>query len=170
MQHAILHGEFEIVIDEKGRMLIPSDIRKSINPERDGEAFFLTIGVNRKPWLYPDKYYERIVSAAENDITPNEDALAFDQIYFAMSSRVDMDKQGRMVLPDKALKRTGTGREVTLIGARDHLEIWNRAEWDAQFESHLARLSELAKRAKQARNGGPSSGPQQGSQPGPQQT
>lgn len=141
-------------------MLIPSDIRKSINPARDGEAFFLTIGVNRKPWLYPEKYYERIVSAAENDITPNEDALAFDQIYFAMSSRIEMDKQGRTVLPEKALRRTGTGREVTLIGARDHLEIWNRADWDAQFEANLAQLSELAKKAKKARGGTPQQGTQ----------
>jgi len=158
VQHAILYGEFELSIDDKNRMLIPSEIRKSINAERDGEAFFLTIGVNRKPWLYPEKYYAAIVSAAENDITPDADALAFDQIYFAMASRVEMDKQGRILVPEKTLRRTGTGREVTLIGARDHLEVWNRSEWEGQHEANLARMAELALRAKQARK------PQQQSQ------
>jgi len=151
VQHAILHGEFELTIDEKGRMLIPSEIRKSIIPDRDGEGFFLTIGVNRKPWLYPEKYYEAIVSAAENDITPDADALAFDQMYFAMASRIEMDKQGRVLIPEKTLRRSATNREICLIGARNHLEIWNRPEWEAKFQEHLDRMGELASRAKQAR-------------------
>jgi DNA-binding transcriptional regulator/RsmH inhibitor MraZ len=42
-------------------------------------------------------------------------------------------------------------REVTLIGARDHLEIWNRTDWDARREQLLARSAEVVIRAKQAR-------------------
>ena len=151
MQHAILTGEYELTIDEKNRLLIPSEIRKSLTPDRDGNAFFLIVGVNRKPWLYPEKYYEALVSQAEEDILPDTDTLAFDQMYFAMASRVEWDKQGRILIPDKTLRRTGTERNVTMIGVRNHLEIWNRGEWEGQFDSNIEQMNELARRARQAR-------------------
>ncbi len=122
-----------------------------INPEQDGEAFFLIVGINRVPWLYPERYYQDLVTQAVPEVTPGEDLLAFDQLNFALASRLDWDKQGRILVPDKTLRRTGLNREVTLIGARDHLELWNRADWDARREELLKRSSEIALRAKQAR-------------------
>jgi len=139
VNHAILYGEHELTIDEKNRMLCPSEIRRAMDPERDGQAFFVVIGKNRKPWLYAEKYYEHLASQRQQELTPSDDALAFDQYHFARASKVEWDKQGRILLPDKTLKRTGTNREVTLIGARDHLELWNRADWEARFEQLLAR-------------------------------
>ena len=153
MRHLVLYGEYELSIDDKNRMLVPSEVRKSIDPERDGEAFFLVVGVNRVPWLYPERYYENLVSRDPGDVTPDEQKLAFDQMNFAMASRLEWDKQGRVLIPDKTLKRTGTGKEVTLIGVRDHLELWNRSDWEARREQLLDRSSEVALRAKQARQG-----------------
>ena len=152
MRHPVLYGEYELSIDEKNRLLIPSEVRRSINLEEHGEAFFLVIGINRLPWIYPERYYERLVTQAPSDITPAQDLLAFDQLHFAMASRIEPDKQGRVVLPDKTLKRVGiTGREVTLIGARDHLELWNRADWESRREELERRGPEIALAAKTAR-------------------
>jgi DNA-binding transcriptional regulator/RsmH inhibitor MraZ len=81
---------------------------------------------------------------------PNEDVLAFNQIHFAMASLVEWDKQWRMLLPDKTLKRTGIGREVTLIGARDHLELWNRADWERRFEELFGRSEAIMLKAQLA--------------------
>jgi MraZ protein len=149
--HAILYGEHELTIDQKNRLLVPAEIRKSLDPERDGESFFLVIGRNRKPWLYAEKYYQHLVSLGEQELTPDEDVLAFDQYHFAMASRLEWDKQGRILLPDKTLKRAGTVKEVTLIGARDHLELWNRSEWENRFEELMQKSSEVTQRAKDAR-------------------
>jgi MraZ protein len=154
LRHLVLYGEYELSIDDKNRMLIPSEVRRSIDPERDGEAFFLVVGVNRVPWLYPEWYYENLVSRDPGDVTPDEQKLAFDQMNFAMASRLEWDKQGRVLIPDKTLRRTGTGKEVTLIGVRDHLELWNRSDWEARRESLLARSSEIAGLAKRARQSG----------------
>jgi MraZ protein len=151
VQHAILYGEHELTIDGKNRLLIPAEIRKSLDPQRDGESFFLVIGRNRKPWLYAEKYYQHLVSLGQQELTPDEDVLAFDQYHFAMVAQVSWDKQGRLLLPDKTLKRTGTAREVTLIGARDHLELWNRSEWENRFEELMQRSNEVTQRARQAR-------------------
>jgi MraZ protein len=137
-------------LDEKNRLLVPADIRKSLVPQRDGEAFFLVVGQNRRPWLYTEKYYEQLVSSGQQQLMPNEDVLAFNQYYFAMASRAEWDKAGRILIPEKTLQRTGTKREVTLIGARDHLEIWNRSDWERRFEELFNRSVEVMQRAQQA--------------------
>ncbi|HEY2585471.1 MAG TPA: hypothetical protein VGI81_06900 [Tepidisphaeraceae bacterium] len=157
MRHLLLIGEHELNIDEKNRLLIPSEIRKSMNSERDGDAFFLVLGLNRKPWLYPERYYEQLVFQAQPEITPGEEQLDFAHANFALASRLEWDSQGRLLIPEKTLRRTELSREVTLIGAGDHLEIWNRSDWDSRREQVLARHAEIAIRAKQARqspNGG----------------
>ena len=151
MQHAILYGEHELTLDDKNRLLVPAEIRKSLDPERDGQAFFLVVGQNHKLWFYPEQYYGQLVAQSQQDITLDEDVLAFDQMHFARASRAEWDKQGRIVIPEKALRRGGLGREVTLIGVRDHLELWNRSDWDAREQELSRRHSEIALRARQAR-------------------
>ena len=150
-RYAFLFGEYELTIDEKNRMLVPAEVRKALIPERDGEAFFLVMGVNRTLWLYPEKYYEELVAQDPTDILPGEEALAFDQMHFAMASRLEWDKQGRVLIPEKTLRRTELHREVMLIGVRDHLELWDRDEWNAHREQLLNRRAEVALKAKQAR-------------------
>jgi MraZ protein len=150
VKHAVLIGEFELTIDDKNRLLIPAEVRRTLDPQRDGEAFILVIGVNKRPWLYPENYYQQLVSAAEQSITPEEDSLAFDLMHFAMASRLEWDKQGRVLIPDKTLRRTGIGKEVTLVGVRNHLELWNRDDWEAHHEALMERMSEISLRAKQS--------------------
>jgi MraZ protein len=147
----LLFGSYDLTIDDKNRVLIPSEIRKAIVPERDGEAFFLIVGINRRPWFYPERYYEELVFQQKPEITPGEDALAFDQMNFGMANKIPWDKQGRLVMPDKMLKRTEINKEVTLVGSRDHLELWNRADWAAREEELDQQRVEIALRAKQAR-------------------
>lgn len=151
MRTTVLYGEYELTIDDKNRLLVPSEVRKALDVERDGESLFILVGVNQRPWLYPEKGYEALVSRQASELAPGEDLLAFDQMNFAMTSKVDWDKQGRIVMPDKTLRRTGTNKEVTLIGVRDHLELWNRADWEAHSEQLLSRKVEIAMRAKQLR-------------------
>ena len=64
----VLYGEYDITIDEKNRLLIPAEVRRSLDPERDGEAFFVIIGQNLRPWLYPERGYEQLVSKHMNVI------------------------------------------------------------------------------------------------------
>jgi MraZ protein len=151
VRHPVLFGEYELNVDDKNRLLIPSEVRSRIKTEEHGEGYFLVIGINRRPWLYPERYYEDLVTRQQTDITPAQDLLAFDQMHFALASRLEPDKQGRVLLPDKILKRSGIKKEVTLIGARDHLELWNRADWEARREELEQRGPEIALAAKRAR-------------------
>jgi len=150
--HAILLGEYDLTIDDKNRLLIPSEVRRSLNAADEGDYLYLVVGApNRKPWLYPRNRYETLAGNIESDFTPDPEVLAFRQAFFANSTRLDWDKQGRVLISDKILQRTGTGREITMIGAADHLEIWNRDAWNSQFEENLSRMNELILKMKQQR-------------------
>ena len=70
MRHPVLFGEYDLHVDDKNRLLIPSEVRGRIRPEEHGDAYFLVIGINRHPWLYPERYYEELVSRQQTDITP----------------------------------------------------------------------------------------------------
>lgn len=149
MRHLLLYGEYELNVDSKSRVLIPSEIRKQIDPERDGEAFFVITGVNKVPWLYPEKAYEDLVSRRPSEMAPAEYVLAFDHLNFALASRIEWDTAGRLLIPDKTLKRAGIQKEVTLIGSRDHLELWNRKDWEIHRQALEQKIPEIALLAKQ---------------------
>lgn len=147
----LLYGEYELSLDGKNRMLVPSEVRRCFDPAQDGEAFFLVVGVNRVPWLYPEKYYEGLALREQPEMTPEEDRIAYDHLNFALATRLEWDAQGRILISEKILRRTGTGREVTLVGSRDHLELFNRVDWEARRESLIARAAEIAVRSRQTR-------------------
>ena len=144
MRHPVLYGAYELTIDDKSRLQIPSDVRRAIKPDEHGAAFFIVRGINRVPWFYTELYWDELVSRAPQEMTPAFERLAFDQLHFARASRVEPDKQGRVVLPESLLKRSNLKREVTLIGVRDHLELWNRDEWDAHRDALETREAEIA--------------------------
>ncbi len=146
----VLLGEYELTIDEKGRLLIPAEVRRSLDPERDGEAFVIVIGINGQPWLYPERGYETLVSTLASQLSPGEDRLAFDQMYFSMASREEWDKQGRLMVPQQTRRSTELGRDVTIIGVRDHLELWNREAWDVRKKYLVAQRAELAAKQREA--------------------
>jgi MraZ protein len=152
LRHLVLYGSYELTVDDKNRILVPSEVRRKLDPERDGEAFFLVTGRDGRLWLYPERHYELLVSRDPSELTPSEDTLAFDRLMLGLASRVEWDRQGRVLLPDKALKRAGIGKDVTLVGARDHLELWNRADWESEREQLEARRRDLVERIRQERD------------------
>ena len=145
-QHASLFGEYDVTLDDKHRVLVPADIRKVLNPETEGRAFFVIVGPNRRPWLYTEIYWNELAAQLQQQIAPDEDLLEFEQMQFARARRLELDNAGRILLPEKTLRRTNTGREVTIIGVRDHLEIWNRDDWEIHEADLTSRMAEITRR------------------------
>jgi MraZ protein len=153
LRHPVLYGAFELTIDDKSRLQIPSEIRRAIKPEQHGNAFFLIRGVNKRPWFYNESYWEELSSKAPQEMTPAFQRLEFDQLRFAGASRVEPDKTGRVVLPEPLLRRSNIKRDVTLIGVRDHLELWNREEWNAWRDSLEEREAEISMASRELPGG-----------------
>ena len=82
------------------------------------------------------------------NVTAPDEAVAFERMSFAFASRVELDSQGRLLLADRLRKRAGLKDHITLIGVRDHIELWNDADWD-QFV--MDNMTQFQKQMSQAR-------------------
>jgi MraZ protein len=147
-----LYGNFELTLDEKNRLLVPSDIRKAWNPE-EGDSLVIVPGMNQKLWVYTEKFYEQMAQRLESEMSPGEEKIEFDLLNFALAGRLEIDKAGRILIPERMVKKNRLEREVMVLGMRDHFEIWNRSEWNAIEEDMEKRRGEIAARAKFIKSG-----------------
>lgn len=132
----------------KNRLQIPSEVRKNIVPEIHGKAFFITLR-GRVPCFYPELYYLFLYSSRiPPDITPSDDLLAYTQLKFGLSIKVEPDSQGRVVLPETLITRARLNKEVTLVGMQDHLILVNRSDWDARAEKIIDDGPEIEERVR----------------------
>ena len=150
-------GSHEHTIDAKNRLAIPSQIRSELDESQDGKRFYVMPG--RRPGtlsIYTEKQFDRMGDTRGAEPIPDEDELTYDQITFSMASApLEPDKQGRIRLPDHTLALSGIGKQVVVIGVRDHLEIWNKSDYDAFLAENWARYSEIQLRARRSmRSGG----------------
>ncbi|KPK74608.1 MAG: hypothetical protein AMJ79_13635 [Phycisphaerae bacterium SM23_30] len=139
----ILTGEYELTLDEKNRLSIPARLREQIPEGEIDKGFYLTMGVNRIMSLYPDSYYQRIALAVAPGKAAPDESLIFERINYALAGRVELDRQGRVLLPEKAIRRAGLKERATLIGVRDHLELWDPEKWERYMQDHLGNHEQM---------------------------
>jgi len=144
-------GDYEHTLDTKNRLSIPARFRQMLSPETVGDKFILVIGNNKKLCLYPDKYYEQLVSRYPAELIPDEQVIRYEQITFGLARLLELDGTGRVILPERMITRAGLGKEVVIIGVRDHLELWNRDEWERYVENGLSEHNQMLNRARVAR-------------------
>lgn len=138
-----LTGEYEHRLDSKNRLFIPGRLRECIYPERDGLGFFLVLGPNKILGLYPDKYYRRLALSDRGQLVPGAGLVDFERVTFALASHLELDPQGRLTLPPKMLERAQLGRDVVLIGVKDHIELWSAKVWQNYLAEQLEEHEEL---------------------------
>ena len=74
------------------------------------------------------------------------DTRRMQRHFFVNANNAQLDKQGRVVIPGLLLEREGIGREVTVTGVGDHLEIWDRATWGKQQQAGEGSAEDVAER------------------------
>jgi MraZ protein len=145
----LLTGEYKHVVDGKSRVLISNKLRSQVDAGEHGSNFYLVLGANGILCLYPEKYFEQIaLSVAPGAAAPDE-AVAFERVSFALASKVELDSQGRLLLNERLRKRAGLKDHITLVGVRDHIELWNDEDWEQYLSDHMAQYQKQMSQARQ---------------------
>ncbi len=144
----LLTGEYQHVVDGKSRVLISNKLRSQIDADEHGSNFYLVLGANGILCLYPEKYFERVVLAVAPRATAPDEAVAFERISFALASKVELDAQGRLLLNERLRKRAGLKDRITLVGVRDHIELWNNENWEQYLADHMAQYQKQMSQAR----------------------
>ncbi|MFA4966334.1 MAG: division/cell wall cluster transcriptional repressor MraZ [Thermoleophilia bacterium] len=137
MQRPVLVGEFEVTLDAKNRIAVPARLRSAF-----AEGIYVAKVRERCLGGYgPHEFAERL--AEEAAATGDGSVARRDAKRFTAANAVHqpgLDGQGRVTVPARLLGYAGITRDVTVIGAQDHVEFWDRAAWAA----YLAHLEEEA--------------------------
>ncbi|MEM6315570.1 MAG: hypothetical protein AAF743_15890 [Planctomycetota bacterium] len=142
-----LIGEHDLNIDEKNRLSMPATWRRALNGEK---AFVLMTGGNGKLWLYPEPAYQVLVERVQTVGIPSPEQRKLAQMIFARATPITLDKQHRILIPEKSLRRTGTGKDVAVLGMGDHMEIWNREQWEKADEELTPQMDAVASAVRQS--------------------
>jgi MraZ protein len=145
----LLTGEYEHVIDGKGRVLVSNKLRNQIDAEEHGSNFYLVVGANGILSLYPEKCFERVAAAMVQKNGAPDETVAFERMNFALAGKVELDSQGRLLLNEKLRKRAVLKNNVTLVGVRDHIELWNTQDWEQYVTDNMTQYQKRAAEVRQ---------------------
>lgn len=138
-------GTYEHTIDAKQRIALPAEVRKRLRPDRDGEGFYVTIIDSHGPTLvlYTERDFERIADQLNDSERSPGEVLEYEEIMYSSARPVELDKQGRIRLPEQLLREVDLGRDVVLIGVKDHMQIRDRQRWTDHKKRTLAERPDL---------------------------
>ena len=136
-------GEYNHTVDPKGRLIVPSKFREQL-----GSEFVVTKGLDGCLFVYPAEEWHNIEDKFRNISMTSKDARKFSRFFFAGAAAVELDKQGRILLPPVLREYANLEGEAHIIGMDTNLEIWNTELWNeenAQYtpESVAAIMEEL---------------------------
>jgi MraZ protein len=125
---AMFLGEYEHTIDAKGRMAVPARFRAQMD-----HGAVISKGMGACLSVYTMERWEE--KSAELTSRKTSDELRdFERRIYPSASEVELDGQGRMIIPAKLRAYAKLGADVTVAGVRDHFEIWDRTAWKAYQE------------------------------------
>lgn len=132
-------GEYYHNIDEKGRLAVPVKFRAEL-----AEGAVVTKGLDNCLFLYPKKIWiEMAEKLAELPIT-DANARAFSRLMLAGAMDVDIDKQGRIILPGYLRKFSQINKSVVVAGLFNRLEIWQEDAWKIYQKDSEASSNDIA--------------------------
>ena len=131
-------------LDSKNRVVIPRKVRDRIDIQTEGIGWYLVPGYDGTISLYTPATFQQLAAEHKAERFRQQNIRTFDRLYYGLSDHVEMDRLGRILIPGTMLRRTGMGRDLTIVGVRDHLEIWDKAKWEQFVADHFADYEEIA--------------------------
>jgi MraZ protein len=130
---AELLGTHSYSLDPKGRVSLPARFREAFD-----EGLWLTVGQDRCLYCFPRAEWERRASEVGASPLSDTDGRAFARLFFASADEVRLDGQGRVTIPQRLREAVGIRKDVVVLGVRDRMEIWDRAEFERYRDVHAA--------------------------------
>ena len=114
-------GEYNHTIDAKGRLIIPSRFRELL-----GEEFVLTRGLDGCLSIYPMDEWVAFEEKLRALPLTNKDARTFSRFFVAGATTCQLDKQGRILVPQTLRQFAGLDKDVVLTGNLNRIEVWSK--------------------------------------------
>lgn len=125
-------GEYQHAIDPKNRIIVPSKLRDGL-----GANFVMTKGLDECLYAYPMDEWKKLEEKLKSLPLTNKDARAFVRFFFAGAAEIEIDKQGRALIPQNLTEYAGIVKDIVSIGLSTRVEIWSREKWNSYNEQNI---------------------------------
>lgn len=136
-------GEFECKLDVKGRMMIPSNLKKQL-PEAEREGLVINRGFEKNLVIYTRKEWDKIVEDLGKLNSYEKKTREFIRYFTRGASELMLDSSGRVLLPKSLLEYAGIGNDVVLSCQFNKIEVWAKDNYDAQLDNEPENFANLA--------------------------
>lgn len=127
----IFVGEYQVSLTAPGRIILPKKLRKLLQ----GSEFILSKGFDNCLAGYDKADWEKRVQSTV-DISPlEEEQIHKRRFLFASATYIEIDDQGRFVIPKNLLQYADLTEKITIIGVGDHFEVWSGERWDEYLKN-----------------------------------
>ena len=139
-----LIGTYDCKVDLKGRLMVPSALKKQLVPVLQ-DGFIMKRSVFEPCLeLYPMERWN-VIMAKMNKLNPFDRKInAFIRTFTAGVKNVEVDTNGRLLIPKELTERAGIDKEIVLAAAMGHIEIWDKEKYEATLSDSTEGFAELA--------------------------
>ena len=139
-----LTGTYPRTLDDKKRLALPKRVRELL---KEPAVLFVTPGPDQSLWVYTQEALERLAQKLDQAPAADAEARVFRRLYFAQTEAIDVDRSGRVLIPDRLLQFAALQHDVVMIGVRDHLELWDAERWQNYLAQNAPRFDSVAEAA-----------------------
>lgn len=135
----MLMGEFKHNVDAKGRLIMPAKFREEL-----GETFIITRGLDGCLFGYPLSQWELLQEKLKQLPLAKKDVRAFTRFFYSAAMEAELDKQGRINIPQTLLDYAKIEKECRIVGVSDRIEIWSNEKWEAFADEAAENFEDIA--------------------------
>lgn len=132
-------GEYHHTLDEKGRVSVPAAFRADL-----AQGAVVTRGLDRSLFLYTKEEWAKLAQKLSALPFGQSDTRAFARLMLAGAMDVELDKQGRLILPEYLRTYAGMQKSVVVAGLFNRLELWNADTWEAYKQKTESEVGDIA--------------------------
>ena len=135
-------SEYNHTLDTKGRLIIPAKFRETL-----GEEFVISKGMDGCLFVYANDDWNAFEQKLTSLPLINKEARQFARFFLAGAATVEVDKQGRILLPAVLREFAGLEKDVVLVGSASKIEIWSKERFDesnAEYEGNMDEVAALS--------------------------
>jgi len=138
-------SEFESKLDTKGRLVLPSRIKAQL-PEGEGNELVIRRGFEPCLIIYPMVEFKKVFSKISGLSEFNEEYRKLQRNFFSGTATVELDGNGRLLIPKNLLVYAQLEKDLTLVGMGNKVEVWNPSLYEKHLIKDSSELSKLAEK------------------------
>jgi MraZ protein len=132
-------GEYKHTIDDKGRLMIPVKFRGDL-----AKGAVVTRGLDTSLFLFPKEEWDKLAQKLASLPLGQSNSRAFARLMLAGAMDVELDKQGRFILPEYLRTYAGMQKSIVVAGLYNRLELWDAETWATYKQKTESEVGDIA--------------------------